>query len=171
MAWAPVVHAVATAELGPLAPRRTETWPAARFTIDDEDEKRRHPFGALLEQHPVLALDDLEAADAAADHHAHARRVVGADDQAAGRHRHVGGRDGELDEAPALLDVLAVDPSQRVEGLDLAGKSRGVSCCVKQRDGRDPGAAGEDALPRLLGADAERRYKSDAGHDHAPKAG
>ena len=34
MAWAPVVQAVATAEFGPLAPRRTETWPAARVVIE-----------------------------------------------------------------------------------------------------------------------------------------
>ena len=136
-----------------------------------ENEERRDALGALLEQHAMFALDHLEAADAAADDDAHARGVVGPHDQAAGREGDVGGRDGELDEAPALLDVLAVDPPQRVEPFHLAGKSRGVAGGVKQRDRRDPGSSGEDALPRLVGADAERRDQPNAGHDHAPKAG
>ena len=32
-AWAPVVQAVAVAELGPFAPHRIETWPEAKLTI------------------------------------------------------------------------------------------------------------------------------------------
>ena len=113
--------------VGPLGAKTHRDLAGCQVHDRREDEERRDAVGAFLEQHPVLALDDLESADAAADHHAHARRVVGADDQAAGRHRQVGGRDGELDEAPALLDVLAVDPLAAGRSLDLAGKSRGVA--------------------------------------------
>ncbi len=47
MAWVPVAQAVARARLGPLAPKRIETLPAARLRIIPgmkNAEMRRTPF-------------------------------------------------------------------------------------------------------------------------------
>ena len=93
--------------------------------VDDrrQDEERRHPIGTALEQRPMLALDHLETADAAANHHPHAGRIGGLDPEPALLHRHLARANRELDEAGALLHVLAIDPGQRVEAGHLTGEA------------------------------------------------
>ena len=70
-AWAPLAHAVAVAEFGPLAPVRIETQPEARLTIAAGMKNGLILRGPALEEGLVLALDGGEAADAAADEDAH----------------------------------------------------------------------------------------------------
>ena len=68
----------------------------------------------------MLPLDHLEAADAAADDHADPRGVFRRGP--AGRchfDRHRRGRQRELDEAAAFLEVLLVEPVERIEPLSL----------------------------------------------------
>ncbi len=149
MAWAPVVHAVATAEFGPFAPSRE---------VDDgrEDEERRDAVGPALEQDPVLPLDHLEPADAAADHDADPIGVRRGHLEPAGVHRDGRGRQRELDEAGAFLDFLLLHPGQRIEVLHFAGKAGGMAEGVEQGDGRDARLPGERVLPGDVGAHPER---------------
>jgi hypothetical protein len=52
MACAPAAQAVAVAEFGPLAPKRIETWPAARLTIAEtikNGETRSGPSSSSFE--------------------------------------------------------------------------------------------------------------------------
>ena len=139
--------------------------------VDDrrQDEEGRDAFGSALQQDAVLALDHLEPADAAADDHSDPRRVRRLDPQPALIHRHRRGGDRELDEARALLDVLLVEPAERIEPRHLAGEARRVPRRVEQRDRSDPGAPGDDTRPGVLGADRQGRHEPDTG-DHNPPA-
>ncbi len=83
MECALVVQAVAVASFGPLAPKRMETCPAARFTMAAGMKNGEILRGPPFEQRRVLALDDVESADAGADVHADAFGVLGRDLQAA----------------------------------------------------------------------------------------
>ena len=74
-----------------------------------------------LEQVTVLALDDIESADAAADVHPDSRRILARDLEAGRSHGFIRRRDGEVDEAPHLLDFFFLDELQRVEVADFAG--------------------------------------------------
>ena len=80
----------------------------------------------VLQQGLVLALDHFESADAAADVDADALGVLRASTfspelESANSRR----RDGELDEAPHLLDFFFLDVLGRVEILHLAGDPAG----------------------------------------------
>ena len=87
-----------------------------------QDEERRDPIGPAFEQDAVLAFDDLEPADAAADQHTDASRIrrLHAEPARLDRHGRRGNR--ELDEASTLLDVLLVHPVERIEPGHLAGE-------------------------------------------------
>ena len=127
MACAPVVQAVATAEFGPLAPNRTDTCPAARLTIDErmkKGETRSGPRSSSsrcsfsMTSNPPMPLPMMTPTRVA-----FAGSMTSPDSSIAIDRR--GHR--ELDEAGALLDVLLVEPVQRIEMLDLAGEAGGDS--------------------------------------------
>ena len=69
----------------------------------------------------MLALDDFESADAAADDHADAFGVLRIDLEAGLSQRKIGGRDTELDKAAHFLDFFAFDELGGIEILDLSG--------------------------------------------------
>ena len=124
MACAEAEHAVHVAEFGPLAPKRMETWPAARLMMADGNEERRDLARAARRAAPVLALDGGEPADAGRDEHADARRVSGVIVQPRVVHGELRRRNRELDEDVHLLDVFLLDERERIEALDLAGDPR-----------------------------------------------
>jgi hypothetical protein len=133
-----------------------------------DDEKRRHPIGSTFEQDVMLAFDDFKAADATPDRDAHARRVLRTDLKTARSDRHRRGGQRELNEPTALLEVLLVEPCERVEAFHFAGKARGVARGVEQGDRRNPRSSGENRLPRRFGPHPERRYQPHTGDDHPP---
>jgi hypothetical protein len=67
MEWAEEAHAVAVASLGPRAPKRMETCPAARLTMDPGMKKGEILRGPPASMFDVFALDDVETADSRAD--------------------------------------------------------------------------------------------------------
>ena len=158
-AWAPLAQAVRGGGVRSLGPGPDRD--PARGEVDDRggDEERADPAGPALEEGLVLALDGGEPADPAADEDAHPSRLGRVHGECGVLHREVGGGDRELDEAVDLLDVLLLDPGERVEALHLAGEAGGVLGGVEQRDGARPRAAGEQTLPGLLGADAQGRHE------------
>ena len=165
-AWAPLAQAVAVAEFGPLAPVRIETQPAARLTITAGMKNGLIFRGPALEQRLVLALDGGEAADAAADEDAHPSR--------ARRRRRRRPASSSARSAAAIANWMKRSifltsffsiQAQGVEALHLAGEAGGVLRRVEQRDGRRPGAAGEEGLPGLLGADPQRGHEPHPGDD------
>ena len=124
MACAEAEQAVQVAEFGPLAPKRMDTWPAARLMIAagmKNGEMRRGPpsSSALCSRSMVLNPPMPEAMNTPT-------RVAmsGGDRQPGVVHRELRRGDGELDEDVHLLDVFLVDELQRIEVLDLAGDPR-----------------------------------------------
>src|SRR5215472_3474983 len=77
----------------------------ARRQVNDGrgNKERRDAARPLREQNLVLALDDLETPDTAADEHAHLFGVFRSDLQAGTTQSAIRGRDGELDETRHLL--------------------------------------------------------------------
>ena len=66
IACAEAEHAVQVARFGPLAPKRIDTWPAARLMIA-EGMKNGEIFAGRPQQRLVLALDGDEPADPRSD--------------------------------------------------------------------------------------------------------
>src|SRR6185503_20413126 len=112
----------------------------------------------------VLALDGGETTDTAPDVDADHLVVPGVDLQAGVRQGEVGGGDRELDEAVHLLDFLLLHPVERIEALHLAGEPRRMLRSVEQRDGAGARSAGQEGLPGLLRADADRGHEPHARH-------
>ena len=83
--------------------------------------------GPFFEQNLVLALDDFESADAAADVDADAFGDLGRHFQAGDLQREIRRRDGELDEAPHLLDFFFLDVTARDRSPSLPGDAASES--------------------------------------------
>ena len=169
MECALVVQAVAVASFGPLAPNRMETCPAARFTMAAGMKNGEILRGPPFEQRPVLALDHVESADAGADVHADTFGVLGRDLQAAGLHRFIRRREGEVDEAAHFLDFFFLDEIQRVEVLDLGGNLARVSGGVELGDSSDAALAREQVLPDFLRGVADSTDQANAGNYDPPR--
>ena len=80
--------------------------------IDDGggNKKRRDFAGTAREKFGMLALDDVESADARANVNAGGIRDFRSDLQAGHLHGEIGGGQGELDEAPGLLQLFFLEP-------------------------------------------------------------
>src|ERR1039458_2866942 len=137
--------------------------------VDDgrRNEERRDAAGTMLEQRQVFALDDFESADAAADVDAHILGLGGVHAQAGGTDGAIRRRDGELDEAPHLLDFFFFDVAARIESFDLAGDPAGKEV---RGEGRDRSAAAftrQYALPGCFGPNAYGGHQAHTGYDHS----
>ncbi len=105
----------------------------------------------------MLALDDFESADAAADDDAHAFGIVRIHLQAGLGERKFRGRNAELNKAAHLLDFFFLDEPRGVEILDLAGDAAIERRSVELFDSRN-------AIPRLRGwLSSFRRCQCQAG--------
>ena len=71
-------------------------------------------------------------------------------------------RDGELNEAPHLLDFFFLDVERRVEVLHLARDAAIEAGGVEGGDGRDPVLALLDGFPDRFRADANRSQHADS---------
>ena len=121
--------------------------------VDDGtgDEEGRDLARATVEQVDVLALNDIEAADAGANVDANPVMVFFGDLEAGALHRF--GRRGErkVDEAAHLAGLFFVHKEQWVEVFDLGGKANGVTCEIEGFDLGHTAAASEEAFPDLRG--------------------
>ena len=110
----------------------------------------------------MLALDDFESADAAADDDADALGVLRVDLQAGLSQREFGGRDAELDKAAHFLDFFAFDEAGGIEILDLTGDAAIKRGGVKLFDPGDAVPALANGLPALVGANTKRAQQPDS---------
>src|SRR5581483_4409640 len=118
----------------------------------------------------MLPLDGGEPADPRGNEHADPRRDLRGDLQTGIVDRELRRRDRVLDEDVHLLDVLLLDPAERIEPAHLAGDPRGELRCVELGDRADAAAAADERLPVRVGADPERRHQADARDDDSPIA-
>src|ERR1019366_243880 len=131
------------------------------------NKKGRNAPGSVRQQRQVLPFDYLEPADPAADINSHTLFVFRRYFQAGTRQGEIRRRNGELDEAPHLLDFFFLDVLRGVEPLDfsrdLAGEGRGIEL----GDTRNTGLAHANRLPRRFGANPQRREQPHAGYYHS----
>ncbi len=137
--------------------------------VDDGagDEEGRDLAGATVEQVDVLALDDVEAADAGADVDADAVVIFIGDLEAGVGHRLGRGGEGEVDEAAHLAGLFFVDEEERVEVLDLGGEADGMAGEIKGLDLGHAATASEQTFPDLRGGFADPADEPEAGYDDA----
>ena len=115
----------------------------------------------------VLALDDVEAADAGADVDADAVGDLRRDLEAGVLHGLVGGGQGEVDEAAHLAGLFFVDEEERIEVLDLGGEADGVAGEIEGLDLGHAALAGQQAFPDLRRGFADPADEAEAGDDDA----
>ena len=123
----------------------------------------------MLQQRFVLALDDFESTDAAADVHSHPFVVFGGHLQAGTDNGEVRRRDGELDESPHLLDVLLLDILKRIETLDFSGDAAGKLGGVKSGNRADAALPASHGLPGVLGPNPNGRHQADTCYHYSAR--
>ena len=126
--------------------------------IDDDpgNEKWRNAARAVGKIGLVLPLDHVEAADSAADANAGALFLALVDFKSGTRERAFGRRDGELDEAPHLLDFFFLDIDARLESLDLPGDLGRETRHIERLNPGNSGPPLPKRRPRFLGAHCQR---------------
>src|SRR6516162_2139251 len=133
------------------------------------NEEERYPAGSTLEQRRVLALYDVEPANAGSDVDTHAVGELGQNLQARLFKGKLRCGQSELDEQPHLLQFLFFDELKGVEAFHFRGKLRGKAGGIKVSDRPDAALAREQVTPSLFRAHAEGTDQSDAGHDHSSR--
>src|SRR5208337_606170 len=126
--------------------------------VDDGrgNEKRRDAAGAALDPFGVLALDDVEAANAGGDIDTGGVRDVGRDFQPGHAHREIRAGHGELNEAAHLFQLFFGDPDEWIEAVDLGGDAAIECGAIEMSDRADAALPGEQLWPNLVGANAQR---------------
>ena len=116
----------------------------------------------------MLALDDVESADAGADVDSEAVTIGFVDDEAGVGHGLGRGGEGEMDEAAHFTGLFFVDEKERVEVLDLGSEADGVAGEVEGFNFGHTAFAGEQAGPDLWGCLSYTAEEPNAGDDDAP---
>lgn len=129
-------------------------------------EVRRNVARTLVEQAGMLAFDDVEAANPAADIDATPLPVKACQVEPAVGQRLIGRRHSVLDVRRRALDLTGVKELPWVEVLDLCGKANVITTGIKARNGTGAGAPGQKRLPVFLAGVADGRDQPDAGHHH-----
>src|SRR6266851_2676080 len=135
------------------------------------NKERRNLAGTALHQFPVFAFDDIETAYAGRNVNAHFVEVGIFRLPIRGLHGKIGASQGHLDKAAHLFQFLFLDPLERIEILDLAGKSAVESRRIELRNRTDPALPSPEVLPRFVRADAQRADQPNTrNHDSASQS-
>ena len=136
--------------------------------IDDggRNEKGRDSAGAALDQFPVLALDDVETADAGGDVDADfvEVRILGL--PVGGFYGEVRSSESHLNEAAHFFQFFFFDPPEGIEVFYFAGDFAVKAGGIELRDMANAALAGDEVLPRFLRADAQRADQSNTRNDY-----
>jgi len=137
--------------------------------VDDGagDEEGRDLARATVEQVDVLALDDVESADAGADVDTDTVTILVSDLEAGVLHRLGRGGESEVDEAAHFAGLFFVHEKEGVKIFDLGGKADGVASEIEGFDLGHSATAGQQALPDLRSGFADPAEKPEAGYDDA----
>ena len=156
IAWAEAEQAVQGAELGPFAPNRIDTWPAARLMIAEGMKKgeilRGPPSSSARCSRSIVLNPPMPEAMKTPT-----RGPSGWSVFSPASHR------AKSDAAMAywdkdvhFLDVFLVDEREWVEPLDFAGYLRREVGRVETSDATDPTPAGAQPIPGRLGSNSQR---------------
>ena len=115
----------------------------------------------------MLALNNVESANAGAYMHAHHLFIVGRDLQAGSLNCLFSRREGEMNEAAHFLDFFFLDEIQRVEVFDFCRYLAGVFGRVKLGNPADAALTGEQVLPDFFGFVADSANQSNTSNDNS----
>ena len=110
----------------------------------------------------ILPLDNIEAADSTADIDTDAFFIVLGDLEPGRCQREFGRRDGELNEAPHLLDFFLFDVVRGIEPFDFAGNLAGERTRIERLNAGDSASSFPQRLPGFIGSDSHRRHQANA---------
>ena len=111
--------------------------------------------GTAMNQRRVLALDNVEPADAGANVDSHALRDVRSDLELRLIEGFLRGGEGIDDEVAHLLQLFFLNVLKRVESLHLGRDVHGEAGGIKMRDGVYPALAGQKIFPGLGGVQTD----------------
>ena len=114
----------------------------------------------------VLALDDVESADAGRNVDADFIEVGIFALPAGHLHGEIGACQSHLNEAAHLFQFFFFDPAEGVEIFYFAARWAVECGGVKVRNGADAAFTGQEVGPAFLGADAQRADQSNARYDY-----
>src|SRR5580700_348266 len=115
----------------------------------------------------MFALDNVESADAGADVSAGRIRDLRRNFEAGHFHSEVRGGEGELNEAPGLLQLFFLEPIEWVEIADFTRDAAIERGGVKVRDRTDTALAGQQITPYFFGADTASANQTNARNDNS----
>ena len=144
-----------------------ETCPEARLTMEAGMKNGEIFPGPPCKKFRVLALDDVESADAAGDIHAGIVRNFRGDFQAGHFHREIRGGNGELDEPAHLLEFFFSIQSRDRNPRTSPAMRQSNSVASKCGDRSDAAASGQQVFPGLFGADSASADQPDARNDNS----
>ena len=124
-----------------------------------------YAHGHRLYRQPAYLL----VTDPAADVHSHPLFILRGHFQPGARQGALRRRDGELDEAPHLLDIFFLDVLPRIESLYFARDAARELGCVEFGDACDAALSAADRLPGVLRADAHWRDQTDTRYYHSSR--
>jgi len=117
----------------------------------------------------MLALDDLEAADAAADVDADAFLVFRGDLEARCGEGVFTGGNAEVNKPSHLFDLFLLDEPAGIEILDLTSDLTGKRCRIELLDSGNPAFALQEGMPSLLGTVADGGEETNARNDYSSR--
>ena len=113
------------ASFGPLALIANADMPGGQVDDRGRNEKRRNLARAAIEQAEVLALDDIESANAGSDVNPNPLAKSRASLPGLTFHGFIRGRQGKVNEAAHFFQFFFFDELQRIEVLDFSGDLAG----------------------------------------------
>ena len=163
-ACAPEEHAVQGAEFGPRAPKRIDTWPAARLMMLDgikNGEIFRGPPSSSAVCSRSMTVNPPMPEPMKTPARSGQIRVNG---QAGLLHREVRRSDGVVDEEIHLLEIFLVEPLEADRNPSLRRQSAWKTASRQiVLIGPTPLRPSQQALPCFLGSGSQRGHQSHAG--------
>src|SRR5437879_393434 len=114
----------------------------------------------------MLAFNDIEPADTAANMNAHASGVFFSHLEAGHLHGFIAGGERQMDEAAHLLDLFFLNELQRIKVLDLSGNGAGEVGGIEMGDGGNAALARLQVLPDFRGGMADGANETHASNNN-----
>ena len=115
----------------------------------------------------MFSLDDRESADAGSDKNAGAFRQFRSDGESGLLHREVRRSHRVVDEGVHFLEVFLLEPSERIEILDLGGNPGRKLRRVEAGDVGNTTPAFAESFPRFFGSCTQRGNQTHAGYNNS----
>ncbi len=142
--------------------------PGGQVDENHRNEEGRYLTRPSLHQLGVVVLDSADSPDSRSDIDPDPFAGAIVDLEGGILHRHLGCRNGVMDEGVHLLDFFLVDPLPRIEPLHLSSEADRKIGGVKAGDGSHSGPSSAGGVPSRLGGISQGRDDPDTRDDNPP---